>query len=119
MASFPTYAKIMRDGYAEQRASALLRTEMESGPPKQAKIKSRVMVTRPVAILLDTQADYASFLTWYATTINEGADWFDYSDPITGTTLTARFVGGGFTAQPLAAATGPWRLQAQLESWGT
>lgn len=117
MATWPSYAKILRDGYAEQRESALLRTEMESGPPRQTKIKSRVMVTRPVAILLESGTDYQSFLAWYKTTINEGADWFDYVDPVTGSTISMRFSGGGLSAQPLAASSGPWRISASIESW--
>lgn len=117
MATLPAYVKILRDGYAEQRESALLRTEMESGPPRQTKVKSRVMVTRPVALLLDSKADYLTFLTWYGTTINQGADWFDFTDPVTGSTASGRFVGGGLSAVPMGALAGPWRVSASIETW--
>lgn len=118
MATLPAYVKILREGYAERRESALLRTEMESGPPRQAKVKSLVMVQRPVQLQIDTGANYALFITWYGTTINEGADWFDYTDPVSAGTLSARFVGGGFSAVPLGAASGPWRISATIETWG-
>ncbi len=117
MATFPAYAAILLDGFAEQREPALLRTEMESGPPRQTKIKSRVMKTRPVKILLDSRDDYLSFETWFATTINEGADWFDWADPVSGTTKSVRFVGS-MNAVPLADTNGPWAISGlSLEGW--
>ena len=45
MATWPSYAGIRHEGFAEQRESALMRTEMESGPPRQTKVRSRVLVT--------------------------------------------------------------------------
>ena len=117
MATFPTYAKILASGLAEQRESALLRTEMESGPPKQAKIKSRVMVTRPVSILLQSRADYLSFVDWFADDLNEGSDWFDFTDPVTHTVKQARFVGGGLEASPEAGLT-LWTINTKIETWG-
>ena len=117
MATFPAYAKILASGFAEQRESALLRTEMESGPPKQAKIKSRVMVTRPVSILLQSRADYLSFVDWFAEDLNEGSDWFDFTDPVTHTVKQARFVGGGLEASPEAGLT-LWTINTKIETWG-
>ena len=117
MATFPAYAKILAAGFAEQRESALLRTEMESGPPKQAKIKSRVMVVRPVSILLQSRADYMSFVEWFSETLNEGANWFDFTDPVTNTVKQARFVGGGLEASPQAGLT-LWTIDTKIETWG-
>lgn len=117
MATWPSYAAILVEGFAEQRESALLRTEMESGPPRQAKIKSRVMITRPVSIFLSSAADYASFKTWFGTTINEGADWFTWTDPVDGASKSARFAGGGLEAQPQGGSTNLWRVSAKIETW--
>lgn len=58
MATLPATAKILFDGFSEQRESALMRTEMESGPPRQVKTKSRVMIKRPVSLLFSSKADY-------------------------------------------------------------
>ena len=117
MATFPTYAKLLADGYAEQRESALLRTEMESGPPKQAKIKSRVMVVRPVNVLIQSRADYLSFVTWFKDTLNEGSSWFDFTDPVDRAVKQARFVGGGLEASPQAGMT-LWTIPLKIETWG-
>lgn len=116
---FPSYAKIMFAGYSQQRESALLRTEMESGPPRQSKVRSRVMITRSVKIYLQSLADFQSFETWYSTDINEGASWFNFNDPVTGSVKSARFSGGGYTATPLVGGMSAWEISAKIESWGS
>lgn len=118
MAAFPSYARILFENYAEQRESALLRTEMESGPPKQAKVRSRVMVRRDVQIRLPSLTDYRSFVAWFSGTINEGADWFDFTDRIDGTVKSARFVNGGLQGRPMRGLNGDWVVKAQIETWG-
>lgn len=119
MATLPTYAKLFLAGYKEKRESALIRTEMESGPPKQAKIRSRVMVTRSVSIQFNTLSDYQSFVSWFSTTINEGADWFTFTDPVSGLSSTGRFVCNGFDASPMAAVSGAWVINGlSIETWG-
>lgn len=118
MATWPSYAKLRHEGFAEQREPALLRTEMESGPPRQAKVKSRVMVTRQVVIDIESGANYALFKTWFGTTINEGADWFDWTDPVDSVSKSARFAGGGFSAAPISnAVAGKWLVRASIETW--
>lgn len=117
--SLPSYATLLLDGYEHQRESALLRTEMESGPPKQAKIRSRIMVTRTCQIKLKSIADFQSFESWFANDLQEGALWFNYLDPISKSTKTARFVGGGFKASPRSSAQSSWLVPAKIESWGS
>ena len=118
MATFPSYATLLLDGYAEKRGSAILRTEMESGPPKQAKIKSKVMVERPVKIWLKSQADYLRFIDWFADDLDEGAIWFDFTDPVSNTVKQARFVGDGINGQPLDSGMVDWTIDASIETWG-
>lgn len=117
MPTFPAYARIARSGYSEQRESALLRTEMESGPPRQARIKTRVMITRPITIRLDTKAHYLAFIAWFSTELGEGAAWFDFPDPISGTAKPARFVGGGLEGTP-GAGLSFWEIKTKIETWG-
>lgn len=118
MASLPSYASVLLAGFGEERASALRRTEMESGPPKQAKVMSRVMVSRRAVIRLASKADYLLFKTWFASTINQGADWFDWSDPVSGTTVSARIAGGALgQAVPIGNVAGGWLIPVTLETW--
>jgi len=116
--SLPSYVKILIDGYKHDRESALLRTEMESGPPKQAKVRSKVMVSRTCNFYIDSQDDFESFEEWYSETLSEGAAWFTYFDPVSQTTKTARFVDGGFSARPRGSVYGSWIVSAKIESWG-
>lgn len=117
MPSFPSYAKILSTGFSEKRESALLRTEMESGPPKQARIKSRVLVERAVAILLMSNADYIAFVAWFSEALNEGVAWFDFKDPVSQMTKQARFVGGGLEGTP-SGALSTWTINTKIETWG-
>ncbi len=118
METFPSYVKIRLEGFAEKRESALLRSETESGPPKQARIKSRVLVTRAVRLRLETKANYLAFVAWFSTNINEGADWFLWTDPVSGTVREARFSEGGLNAAPLAGTLGYWEISSTIETWG-
>lgn len=116
--TFPSYAKLQLAGYSQQRESALMRTEMESGPPRQAKVRSRVMLTRTVKIYLASKADFQAFETWFASDCNLGSSWFNFTDPVSGATVQARFVGGGYQSQPIGAALNGWMVDAKIESWG-
>lgn len=109
-AAFPhAYALILFEGYGETRDPAVARSPNEAGPPNQRKTKSRVLTTRPAKILLRSKADYQAFLTWYSATINEGADWFDFTDPRDNVVKTARIRAD----QPLEAKA----LRKQLDRW--
>lgn len=116
--SLPSYVTILRDGYQHERESGLLRSEMESGPPKQVRVKSRVMVVRTCKFYFKLLADFEDFEIWYSTVLKEGALWFTYQDPVFKTTKTARFVGGGFTASPKANSQGSWVVPVKIETWG-
>lgn len=117
MATFPTYAKILYKDYSQKKESALLRTEMDSGPPKQAKIKSKVMVVRNVKIYISSKINFQSFESWYENDLSQGSAWFDFVDPVSGSTIQARFRDGGYTAQPMIADMSKWEITAQIESW--
>lgn len=117
MATFPSYAQILYSGYSQKKESALLRTEMDSGPPKQAKVKSKVMIVRSVKIYLSSKSDFVSFESWYDNDLSNGASWFDFVDPVSGITIQARFRDGGYTSQPMTPAMNNWEVSAQIESW--
>lgn len=117
--SLPTYALIQFDGFSEQRESALLRTDMESGPPRQAKIKSRVLVRRPVNLLFKSKANYQAFISWFAVDLNEGNNWFTFLDPVSGVNKTGRFVSGTVEGKPLNSALTWWSVRLQIEVWGS
>jgi hypothetical protein len=93
VAAFPTVAH-HADSFRELRGSALARVEMEAGPPKQALKQSRVMVTLAMKLAFFSKSEFTSFETFFRDTVKNGADWFDFTHPRTGTTVQARFVAG-------------------------
>lgn len=117
MATFPAYAQILYSGYSQKKESALLRTEMDSGPPKQAKVKSKVMMVRSVKIYLASKTGFQDFEDWYDTDLQLGSAWFDFVDPVSGSTVQARFKDGGYTSQPMTPDMENWEITAQIESW--
>ena len=116
--TFPNYAKILVSGFQQQRESAILRSDMESGPPKQAKVRSKVMITRSCKVYLSSLSDFQSFDTWFSATLSEGSSWFTFTDPVSSVTTLARFVGGGYSATPLADKTSDRVLNLKIETWG-
>ncbi len=120
MAAFPAYAKFLRDEFGEVDASALIRTEMESGFPKQTKVSARAMVTRSCVVVVDSLADYNSFMVWFRTTINMGTDWFDWTDPVDNTVKLARIVSGSLgKREPANKALTAWKMPLTLETWSS
>ncbi len=120
MATFPAYAQLEVSGYHEKPESALLRTKMEGGPPKQARIKTRVTVARTVTALLESKTDYLNFKAWFRDTINHGADWFQWTDPVDEATKDTRIKAGSFEGGapvPGCGIDGLWEVKFTLETW--
>jgi hypothetical protein len=116
MPVWPDTAKVLLEGYAEARESALLRTEMESGPPKQARVRSRLLTTRQFTVGFATAGDYLAFLDWYRDELSEGAAWFEFFDAVRDTLVQARFAEGGLSAQAEFELE-VWKMPVRLESW--
>lgn len=117
MAAFPAYAKIIFDGFMQDPQPAVSRTDMEDGPPKQFKRRSRVMVERPVTVFLNSKTDFDNFHTWFKTDINRGASWFDWVDPYDSATKQARIKGGKISEKPRRKALDLWAVAMIIETW--
>lgn len=118
MASFPAYATLWMDGFSEKTVPpAVLRTEMETGPPKQIKIRSRAMIHRSVVYAVYSKADYLAFKDWVKTTLNRGTDWFDWTDPVDGSLKSARIVNGDISGEPKDPMLTWWTISFTLETW--
>ena len=118
IATWPEYAKIMADGFGVSRDPLTVRSEMESGPPKQLQVRTRGMVQRSFRALLTTREDYLAFLSWFKVTIRAGADWFWFRDPVSKQTVEARIVNGLGQENPLIPGKiSHWAIQVTLEVW--
>lgn len=110
-ATFPTDVPVVLGSYSEERGSAVLRSEMERGVPKQRRMASDVMVTVKVTLQFRDSAHAATFETWLDTQTGAGADWFTWTHPRTGAAVQARIVGGQLG--PLTPVHGTWRAGRQ------
>lgn len=104
-------------GVQDTRQQGFIRSQTETGPFKQRKrftATSRFLS----GTMLFTGTQRATFDTFYKTTLSEGTDAFDFTDPADFSTASVRFVtaptcsavaGGG------TAGTAQWRFSLTLE----
>lgn len=111
MAVFPTDVKCVMGDYDEDRAPAVLRSEMDRGVPKQRRMSSDVMVTVRVTLQFNSSAHNDTFETWFDSQIGAGTDWFSWTHPRTKSVVQARIVGGQLG--PLKPLHGTWRTGLQ------
>ena len=116
MATFPAYAKIA-ENYEEQRGkNGVIRSTVESGPPKHRRTQTRLMVTRPLTLYIETKANYLLWVDWVKTTLQSGNDWFTWTDPVDGVAKQGRILNGEYTAKP-AGGMRLWTITLTLETW--
>lgn len=115
MATFPAAPVLLFEGFTQKPPSAVRRTEMDDLFVKQLKRASTVLVKRPVKYLVNSKSDLDAFLTWFNTTINRGADWFDWTDPYDSAVKSARIVNGDIELEPRRKALDRWILSFELE----
>lgn len=113
MPAFPSYAKIVIAGYAEETDVGMLRTDMDGGLAKQRPRWSAI-VKRDVTILVLSLEDRLAFNHWMRDEINLGSGWFDWRD-LDGVIKQARLVGGKVRWTTPGVV---WIGQAQLETVG-
>ena len=102
--AFPTYGKLLFNGFNQERGSSTLRTEMEDSFVKENGILSRVLVPSAVQYLF-TKSEFASFKSWFAAEAN-GGQFFAWVDPLDGLEKQVRMVGSRYTARPENAGEG-------------
>jgi len=119
VATFPTYARLLTDGFSIKRPSGVDRSSIEDGMANQRRRQSRVLVPISVMYQLDSQADYTSFLDWYYNEINSGADWFNWTDPLDKQSKLARIVQGTLNEEkPIDGVPNlGWRISMTIERW--
>ena len=91
MATWPD--KLPQTGFTPvriDRGQGFLRTDMDSGPPKQRRRTSAVPKRYRVSMRL-TGEQVGVFDSFYENTLSEGALSFQWEDPTTGQTKSYRF----------------------------
>ncbi len=114
MATFPTGGKITFSGFKRKRMSNVIRSDMESGPAKQALRSSQDYIRFPVTYLF-TEAEYDTFDAWVKNTIFS-VGWFSWVEPKDGATLQARIVNGDISdATPINPNMANWIVKFEIE----
>ena len=119
MTNFPSYPKLESTGLKLQSAQSVLRTTTEDGMVKQLKWRAKTLRKRPLTYSLDTLANRNSFQVYVDTTLNMGADWFTWTDPVDNVAKTARIVKGseGVTYTPRSGNLVYWSATFELETY--
>lgn len=114
MATFPTGGKLTASGFRRSRMSNVVRTDMESGPAKQALRSSRDTIRFPVTYLFNN-IEYVIFDAWVKNTINK-VGWFTWTEPFRGAVVQARIVNGDISdAAPLNPHMADWVVSFEIE----
>jgi len=113
MATFPN-GKLTASGFKRNVSANVLRSEMESGVPKQVLINSKKIRRFPVTYLF-TDVEYTLFETWVKQTITF-IGVFDWTDPFTGQLLQAHIVNGDISdARPMNPQMDRWLVTMEFE----
>lgn len=110
-ATFPSDVAVVLGSYGEDQTTAVMRSEMERGVPKQRRMASDVLVSVKATLQFKSSAHHDAFMAWFDGQIGSGADWFSWAHPRTGATVQARIVGGQLG--PLTPVHGTWRAGLQ------
>lgn len=116
MAAWPGTLPAFSVELTDQRADGTIRSSMDAGPMKMRRRFSAVSRIIETAVTLSA-AQRATFDTFFATTIEEGALPFDYDDPVDGTSVEMRFLAPP-QSTALVSASGSvtqWRVRMSLE----
>lgn len=93
MSQWPTFAKVVTEGFGEKPNPSVKRTEMERGVPKQAVINKKVMVELNITVQFESGADVAMFENWYYNDIKR-VSFFSFRHPRTKQVLQCRIKSG-------------------------
>uniref|UniRef100_UPI00333F8EFB hypothetical protein n=1 Tax=Castellaniella defragrans TaxID=75697 RepID=UPI00333F8EFB len=116
MAVWPTYARLLVDGYNEAPDFGVLRTEMDGGIAKQRARWSKPIITRSATIAVFSDAEKEAFDAWIDSDLMGGVMWFDWQVPRTDRIVQARIVEGKYQWSEPAGQI--WKATCQIETIG-
>lgn len=114
--SFPGYGTVMTREYSETPVQNVYRTEMEAGYAKQAQRSNTNLVQMTIKYLF-TDAEFATFKTWFYTTSASGSLFFDWVSPVDGVTRDTRIVNGQISSTPVDPQMSHWFVSMTFESY--
>ena len=115
MAAFPTYARLLLDGYGQTPDYGVLRSQMDNSLAKQRPTRSLPVVTRDATLMVESLADQLAFDEWFGTDLSGGTGWFDFR-ALDGKVKPARIVNGDIRWN--SPGGGIWLAQVKIETLG-
>ncbi|MDM8356676.1 hypothetical protein [Pandoraea communis] len=116
--TFPSYMPSpMIAGFAQSPDFGMLVTQMDSGPDKQRPRNSVAIIQRTLQFLVESLANRNAFEVWVRDSVAGGSLWFNWPDPLSGTTKLARIVGGKVDYAP-SDSVNSWAVKFTLETYG-
>ncbi len=98
-------------GASRTPSTGVVRTQVEAGPDLVRRRYTAVTVTYACRMLL-TQADFATLMHFHDEVLAGGAISFNWTDPMTGVSATARFLPPG----PVGSFDSPGSVTTRLVS---
>lgn len=107
--------QLMTTSFQESPAPNVFRSEFENNDIKQTRRSLTRRVTREITYFF-TAAEYATFKTWFQTTAEDGALYFDFTDPVDNVTKDFRIMNGTYTATPVTVDLTHYYVAMQMET---
>tara|TARA_Y100000310_G_scaffold324866_2_gene387344 strand:- start:10384 stop:10746 length:363 start_codon:yes stop_codon:yes gene_type:complete len=93
MPTWPSSLDKLSLNTSEARGDGTIRTPMDAGIAKARRRFSAVPRAVSMSLILPTSSDRTTFDDFFSDTLSEGSLRFDFTDPIGGATVEARFSG--------------------------
>jgi hypothetical protein len=104
MIIFPTYPQLtFDDGHKKVYESNVNRSEFESGHIRQVRRNGKAFVTRKLKYFLCSKSEQEQFELFYKNTLNYGANYFLWVDPVDGVKKRARIRNGSLEIEAFNA----------------
>lgn len=107
--------QLMTSSFSESPAPNVFRSEFESNDIKQTRRSSTRRVSREITYFF-TAAEYATFKTWFQATAEDGALYFDFTDPVDNVLKDFRIINGVYTATPVTIDLTHYYVSMQMET---
>ncbi|WP_159990804.1 hypothetical protein [Pelistega ratti] len=115
MEKFPSYAKFLREGYAEELDYNIQQSDMDSGLKKQRPGRSVPLKTYKGSILLKGLKNKQLFEQWLKS-IGNGTQYFSYHDPMSLVTKTCRFINPKWEFSLKLREKQIWEVSCEMET---
>lgn len=101
-------------GYTRRIQDTRLRTPMDAGPPKLRSKYTAHIVEHDLPVVYFTKAQWVLLEAFYVTTLQQGTQTFEWTDPISGATVNYRFKAPPTPGAMLGPDTIPCTLQLEV-----